>query len=100
MQHEHVNRPLVNQFGEQKVSLNILNKAQFQDKSFLQPFCKSLPSKCIAYLSMGKDKPSHHEIFHRDTNHRWNIQQEFPSTKKNSKHTTKPSNNPSQPAKS
>ena len=34
-------------------ALNILNKTQFRDKFFSQPFQESLPPECIAYLSMG-----------------------------------------------
>ena len=95
----HTHKSKVNNVYE---ALNILNKAQFRDKFFIQQFYESLPSEVIAYLSMGKDKPSHSEIFHRDSNHCLNIHQEFPalpSTKHKSKQTTKPRNNPSQPTK-
>ena len=95
----HTHKSKVNNVYE---ALNILIQAQFRDEFFLQPFYKSLPSETIAYISMGKDKPSQREIFHRDSNCRFNIQQEFPalpSTKHKPKQTTKPSNNPSHPAK-
>jgi len=93
----HTHKSKVNNVYE---TLNSLSQAKFRDTFFLQPFYESLPSEAIAYLSMGHDKSSRKEIFHKDSNRSFNIQQDFPAlpTKPKSKQTTKPSNKPSHPA--
>ena len=93
----HTHKSKVNNVYE---TLHSLNHATFRDTFFLQPFYESLPSEAITYLSMGKDKSSRKEIFHKDSNRRFNIQKEFPAlpTKPKSNQAIKPSTTPSHQA--